>query len=93
MYLYRCVLDEAINRGYAFFDFGRSSKDAPTYRFKKQWGAKPRNLYWHYWLPAEGELPRLDPGNAKYQLVIKAWQRMPLWVTNAIGPGIVKNLP
>lgn len=93
MYLYRCVLDEAINRGYAFFDFGRSSKGAPTYRFKKQWGAEPQNLYWHYWLPAGCEIPRLDPGNTKYQLVIKAWQRMPLWVTNTIGPGLVKNLP
>ncbi len=50
MLLYREVLGLCIRHGYRFFDFGRSSKDSGTYRFKKQWGAEPLQHYWHYWL-------------------------------------------
>ena len=32
--------------GYRRFDFGRSSPDSGTYRFKKQWGAKEEPLHW-----------------------------------------------
>ena len=54
MLLYWSVLEYACERQYAAFDFGRSTVDAGTYRFKKQWGAQPRQLYWHYWLRAGG---------------------------------------
>jgi len=93
MLLYKSVLDEAVRRGYAHFDFGRSTEGAPTYRFKKQWGASSHPLHWHYWLPAGAELPNLNPSNAKYRLVIKAWQHTPVWVTNWVGPQLAKNLP
>jgi serine/alanine adding enzyme len=93
MLLYWEVLGFAIERKYRFFDFGRSTQDAGTYRFKQQWGATPRQLYWHYWLAPGSELPQLNPDNPKYRLVIAAWQRLPLWVTRLIGPAVVKNLP
>jgi len=93
MLLYWEVLRLAIERGNQVFDFGRSTVDAGTYRFKKQWGAQPRQLHWHYWLKGGGEPPRLNPDNPKYRLAIRAWQRLPLAVANRLGPMIVKNLP
>lgn len=93
MLLYWEALRFAIERGRRIFDFGRSTIDAGTYRFKKQWGAQPRPLYWHYWLRPGRELPRIDPGNPRYRLAIRAWQRLPLRVANTLGPLIVKNLP
>ena len=93
MVLYWNVLRTAINKGYSFFDFGRSSKDAATYKFKKQWGAEPWTLHWHYWLKDGGELPQLNPNNPKYKLLIAVWQRLPVFLTNIIGPYLVKNLP
>ena len=39
MLLYWNLLERAVERGQAVFDFGRSTIDGPTYRFKKQWGA------------------------------------------------------
>jgi len=56
MYMYRQILRTAIERRYEFFDFGRSSKDASTYKYKKQWGALEHPLYWHYWLRDSDEL-------------------------------------
>ncbi|MCW8855326.1 MAG: FemAB family PEP-CTERM system-associated protein [Gammaproteobacteria bacterium] len=93
MFLYWEVLKMAIEKGYKKFDFGRSTINSGTYRFKKQWGAIPKQLYWHYWL-AEGEdIPQLTPGNSKYRLAIKVWQNLPTLITNFIGPSIIKNLP
>lgn len=93
MFMYWHVLGMAIDREYAFFDFGRSSKDAGTYKFKRQWGAEPVPLYWHYWLAEGDALPELNPDNPKYKLLIAVWQKMPVWLTRLIGPPIVKYLP
>ena len=62
-------------------------------KFKEQWGAKPMQLYWHYWMRNGGPLPELNPRNPKYQLAIRAWKSLPVGFTNLIGPHIVKYLP
>jgi len=93
MLLYWEVLSFSIEQGYAQFDFGRSTVNAGTYRFKKQWGAKPMQLYWHYWLDGGKDVPKMNPDNPKYKFVISVWQKLPVWLTKIIGPPIVKNLP
>jgi FemAB-related protein (PEP-CTERM system-associated) len=93
MLLYWECLRSAISRGATTFDFGRSSPDSGTYRFKKQWGAVPHQLYWHYWLGAGQSMPNLSPSNSKYALAIRAWSRLPLWMTKLAGPLIVRRLP
>lgn len=93
MMLYGSVLRYACEQGYRVFDFGRSTKDSGTYRFKAQWGAKPVQLYWYYWLRDGGPLPEINPQNPKYQLAIKVWQRLPVLVTTMVGPYISKYLP
>jgi hypothetical protein len=40
-------------------DFGRSTPDAGTFRFKKQWGAVPVDLHWAAFDPAV--FPHLAP--------------------------------
>jgi serine/alanine adding enzyme len=93
MLLYWEVLSFAIRTGHTFFDFGRSSKEANTYRFKKQWGAQPIQHHWYYWLREGEELPKLKPDNPKFAFLIKAWRLMPVALTKLLGPSIVKNLP
>ena len=93
MLMYWEVLKYAIQQGYKTFDFGRSTIDSGTYRFKKQWGAEPRQLYWYYWLKEGQQLPQLTPDNPKYRAAIAVWKKLPVAITNIIGPGIVKNLP
>lgn len=93
MMLYGSMLQYACEQGYRVFDFGRSSKDSGTYRFKEQWGAKPVQLHWYYWLRDGGPLPELNPQNPKYALAIHAWQNLPLPITTWIGPMLSKYLP
>jgi FemAB-related protein (PEP-CTERM system-associated) len=93
MLLYWHAIRFAIDGGFRYFDFGRSGRNTGTYRFKRQWGAMPKPLYWHYWLREGGELPALNPANPRYALAIRTWKRLPLAVTRWLGPRIVRNLP
>lgn len=93
MLLYWSVLSLACEKKYRCFDFGRSTPGEGTYRFKEQWGARPAQLYWHYWLENGGPMPELNPKNPKYRLAIAIWKRLPVGLTKMVGPAIVKNLP
>lgn len=93
MRLYWEMLSFAVRGSARQFDFGRSTVDAGTYRFKAQWGAQPMQLRWHYWLPDGAAIPQLNHSNPKYAVAANLWRRMPLWCANLIGPHIARNLP
>lgn len=91
--LYWELMQFAIARGFTEFDFGRSTPDEGTYNFKKQWGAKPIQLNWQYLMEAGVDIPELNPRNSKYRMAIRAWQRLPVPITKALGPWIVRSIP
>jgi FemAB-related protein (PEP-CTERM system-associated) len=95
MLLYWEMVKFGIERGFATFDFGRSTPDEGTYDFKRQWGAAPQPLHWEYWLSPDmhGTLPDVSPKNPRYRRAIEAWQRLPLVVANALGPMLVRHIP
>ena len=93
MLLYWHILEFACQQGYATFDFGRCTADGGAYRFKKQWGAEPEQLYWHYWTRDGGEPPRLNHSNPRFELAVAAWRRLPLSVANRLGPLLIRTLP
>jgi serine/alanine adding enzyme len=93
MWMYRQVLCYAIKEGYSFFDFGRSTLGAGTYKFKKQWGATAYSHYWYYLLPDGQSKPELNPDNPKYKLIIFLWKLIPVWLTQLIGPHLIKHIP
>jgi FemAB-related protein (PEP-CTERM system-associated) len=92
MLLYWGMLEFAMQNGYASFDFGRSTKEEGTYRFKEQWGALPEPLYWYYCFRTK-EKGLVSADGAKRGLFIKLWQRVPLPVTAMLGPIIRKRIP
>jgi len=92
MLLYWSMLEFAIQNGYTSFDFGRSTKEEGTYRFKEQWGARPEPLYWYYYSRRGEKSPSIG-GGANRGLFIKLWQRLPLAATAILGPIIRKRIP
>lgn len=92
MLMYWQLLMRAIERGQRVFDFGRSTIDSGTYRFKKQWGAVPHPATWQYYLRG-GKVADMRPDNPRYHRVIRIWQRLPVWLTQLIGPPIVRGIP
>jgi len=98
MKLYWEVLQYVVAEKCHSFDFGRSTIDAGTYKFKKQWGAQPVPLYWYRWdkklssttNPAVNEAIE-SGGLIRYAVPI--WQRLPLRIANIVGPWISPCLP
>src|SRR5262249_12227691 len=52
MLMYYHLLARAVERGQDVFDFGRSTPQGGTYRFKEQWGARPAGSEWQSYLRA-----------------------------------------
>lgn len=92
MLMYWHLLMRAIDRGSRYFDFGRSSVDSGTYRFKKQWGAMPCPAIWQYYV-RRGTMADMRPENRRFSLAIKVWKCLPVWLTRCIGPLIVRGIP
>ena len=91
--LYWEMLRFAIERRFTAFDFGRSTPQEGTYRFKEQWGARPRQLYWEYWLAKGAAIPDRNPKNPNFSAAISLWRRLPVAVTRVVGPLVVRNIP
>jgi FemAB-related protein (PEP-CTERM system-associated) len=91
--LYWHALQAAIAEGCTTFDFGRSTPNEGTYKFKEQWGARPVKLHWEYRLLQGNQLPDQSPNNPKFRIAIELWKRSPLWLTKIIGPSIVRSIP
>jgi FemAB-related protein (PEP-CTERM system-associated) len=92
MLLYWNLLARAIERGQSEFDFGRSSRDSGTYRFKAQWGAVEHPAVWQHYV-RRGQATDMRPTSGKFPAAIKVWQRLPVWLTKLIGPSIVRGIP
>jgi FemAB-related protein (PEP-CTERM system-associated) len=92
MLVYWHLLQRAIDRGQSVFDFGRSSAESSTYRFKSQWGATPHPAVWQYYV-RRGDVGEMRPNNPKNQRRIAVWKRLPVWLTRLAGPPIVRGIP
>jgi len=91
-FMYWEIIRHAALRGCRMFDWSRSKKGTGSFEFKRTWGFEPQPLCYEYLLVKGEHVPEHNPLNPKYRLLIKAWQRLPLPLANAIGPHIVKSL-
>lgn len=91
--LYWEVIRHGCRSGYRVLDLGRSFKSAGTFEFKRQWGAKPHTLPWIFLDAAPGGPPPVDRDSSRFELLIRAWKRLPVPVANAVGPWIRRQVP
>jgi len=92
MLLYWGFLEYVSNNGFKIFDFGRSTPDEGTYKFKEQWGAKPSPLYWYIEGLKDQDQPVFSTGEGR-KIAENAWSKLPLSVVNIAGPIIRKYIP
>jgi FemAB-related protein (PEP-CTERM system-associated) len=94
MLVYWELMAEMSRRGVRRFNFGRCTPGSGTYRFKTQWGGRETPLWWYQHSARgnhDGGVPRQDKG--MFALASRAWRRLPLRVTNLLGPSIVRFIP
>jgi FemAB-related protein (PEP-CTERM system-associated) len=90
--MYFALMRHAREKGCSEFDFGRSKPGTGAFAYKKNWGFDPQPLGYAI-RTADGQAPReINPLNPKYQAKIKAWQKLPLWLANRLGPPIARGL-
>ncbi len=91
-FMYWEVMRRAVAKGIKIFDYGRSKEGTGSYRFKKHWGFEPKPLYYEFHLVKADSIPDINPLNPKYQIFIAAWKRLPLSVSQIVGPWLAKDL-
>jgi FemAB-related protein (PEP-CTERM system-associated) len=86
MMLYGELIGYAAEQGSPVFDFGRSTYNEGTYRFKKQWGAIPYPLDWQDWLATDtSPHAAQQDASALKELAVKVWQQLPVPLTTLVG--------
>jgi len=90
--LYWSMMEWAVLTGKRTFDFGRSSVGAGTQQFKEQWGGVGRPLHTEYVLLRADQPPDQGTSNPRMQAAIEIWKRLPLSVSNRIGPVLSRHL-
>ncbi len=93
MLLYWNCLKFAADNGKKTFDFGRSTENEGTFRFKKQWGAKPTPLPWYVSPPH----PRQSHNKSqteptRRETAAAVWKKLPAPIANLLGPQLRKYI-
>ena len=91
-FMYWSLMQHSLKKGITDFDYGRSKEGTGSYSFKKNWGFEPKPLYYEYYLVKAKEISEINPLNPKYQMFIKLWQKLPLKVSQILGPVLARNL-
>ncbi|MFX0141334.1 MAG: GNAT family N-acetyltransferase [Candidatus Hodarchaeota archaeon] len=80
-------------KGYHYFDFGRSIENSGSYYFKRGWGAQPIQFYYQYHLEKTKKITSTSQVNPKRILFAKLWKRFPLSLSEILGPIIRRYYP
>ncbi len=91
-FMYWEVMRRAVEKGVKIFDYGRSKIGTGSYSFKKNWGFVPEPLFYEFHLVKADSLPDINPLNPKYRLFIAAWKRLPLPISQMLGPLLSRDL-
>jgi serine/alanine adding enzyme len=92
MLLYWSFIEYVRDHGFEYFDFGRSTPEEGTYKFKEQWGAKPFPLYWHHIISNGYPVGHRGSQKSKFETLVQYWKKLPVPVSNMIGPFIRKRI-
>ena len=90
--LYWTMLERAIERGCTAFDMGRSLLDSTQLAFKQNWNPATVPLCYSYQLRKLQEIPFLDPRNTTYAMGVALWRHLPVRLTAALGPKLIRGI-
>jgi len=93
MLLYWNCLRFASDNNKKVFDFGRSTENEGTFRFKKQWGAEPVPLPWYSSSNSSSQNTKeKQTQSLGREKVAGIWKKLPVPIANFIGPLLRKYI-
>jgi len=87
------LIEQAYREGYRRFVFGRSIPSSGTFSFKIGWRAEPMQLYYQYYLHRARGVMDMSQEGRKRRMFARIWRKMPLTITNSVGPIIRRWYP
>lgn len=92
-FLWWKLIEHAAKSGCRTFDFGRSKKESGNFDFKKKWNPNIEYLNYQVRLIRRTEVPNFSPANPKFKMATNIWKKLPLGLTQVIGPRVVRWFP
>jgi hypothetical protein len=92
MLLYRSLMEQSIDEGISCFNFGRSTPGGSTHKFTRQWGGEDRQLPWLQTSTTNLEAPPTSE-QTLFRVATRIWQRLPVPLTNRLGPSLSSYIP
>ena len=92
-FMYWSLIEQSCHEGLRHFDFGRSKRGTGSYSFKSAWSMQMTGLPYRYQLVRAQAVPHMSPVDAKFQLPIALWKKMPFSWTKVVGPRLIRYIP
>ncbi|MFN2136280.1 MAG: GNAT family N-acetyltransferase [Candidatus Promineifilaceae bacterium] len=91
------IMRDAIECGFTYLDMGRSPAGSNASKFKGQWGGEASPVYQLSWREngpgGEESITNQVQSDRKFQLFMQLWPRLPLSITNRVGPILRRHIP
>lgn len=94
--LFWASIEQALRLEKSTINLGRSTVDSGPYHFKLQWTKDTVPLYQQYYLNKTSTPPSVGNNRSDslfYKAFTTVWQRLPLNVTEVVGPRLRKRVP
>lgn len=90
--MYFELMRHARAQGCERFDFGRSKTGSGAWSFKRNWGFEPTPMSYASWTAPGAACRDADPTSSRHQRRIELWRKLPIALTNWLGPPIARGL-
>ena len=88
------IIRHCLDTGVRCFELGRSPRGTSHQRFKEKWGATAVPLhYGHLTISRKRDYRTVLEAGRLERLVSRTWTRLPLTLTRALGPRLVRYIP
>ncbi len=91
-FLYWSAMTRYAQKGFGYFDMGRSLIGSGNEIFKMKWRPYKRALSYWYFLNAGKEAPELNQKSPKFRLAIWTWKRLPEFLVRFLGPSLIRGV-
>ena len=93
---YWTTIVDSIARGFEMLDMGRSPAGSNASKYKSQWATRSQPIYQQSW-SAKGQptesVAKQAQEDERFQLFRRVWPKLPLPVTQFVGPIIRRQIP
>jgi len=91
--LYWHAITEAADAGVAYFDLGRNTPGGGVHEFKSKWPGEDRESEHYYFARSGAGAPNFGKLYQGRSLKQRIWMKLPLGMTNRLGPVLRRQLP